>query len=92
MDRASASGAEGCGFDPRLAYHFVSRNQDTIKAAGRISSGWEVVGDKAASAGIGHERQPVVGVRECVHVLDNVIKPGNARENQDEVRHPAARL
>ena len=23
LDRASASGAEGCGFDPRLAYHFV---------------------------------------------------------------------
>src|SRR5437762_5126090 len=22
LDRASASGAEGCGFDPRLAYHF----------------------------------------------------------------------
>lgn len=25
MDRASASGAEGCGFDPRLAYHFLTR-------------------------------------------------------------------
>ncbi|MFM1941132.1 MAG: hypothetical protein RI897_114 [Verrucomicrobiota bacterium] len=23
LDRASASGAEGCGFDPRLAYHFL---------------------------------------------------------------------
>ena len=22
LDRASASGAEGCGFDPRLAYQF----------------------------------------------------------------------
>ena len=25
LDRASASGAEGCGFDPRLAHHSTTR-------------------------------------------------------------------
>ncbi len=41
LDRASASGAEGCGFDPRLAYQFFRGLRRSLSA--RPSTGAEVM-------------------------------------------------
>jgi hypothetical protein len=50
LDRASASGAEGCGFDPRLAYQFHvtfgfaclrAEMEGTLWAIQRVNNGTE---------------------------------------------------
>ena len=68
----------------------ASRDQDTIESAGRIGSDREVVGDESAGAGIGCEWQPIVGVRQHVLVLEDVVGPGDTWESEDEVCPAAA--